>query len=146
MKKDEYIISFVLFFCAFIVLLIVAFAYVVTVKDNNTDKIYENDNGESVTYIQTHNTEQQSELTTNNNICTSFTTNYPTYFFVKEMQCNMAGGTYVCDSDKIGCIDITSWDSSLCSSSQVQVLKAFCSTLNAKWTCTPIKISCEALP
>lgn len=76
-------------------------------------------------------------------ICKSYDTNYPNYFFVKQVQCEATGGTYICNNDALGCYDITTWDNTLCNSAQVQVLKAMCASMGADWTCTAVEISCE---
>lgn len=77
-------------------------------------------------------------------VCSTYTQNYPEYFFVREHQCQAAGGEYVCEEDKAGCYDITSWDyATMCSSAEVQVLKMMCSTMDGDWTCTATEVSCE---
>jgi len=77
-------------------------------------------------------------------VCSTYTKNYPEYFFVKEHQCQAAGGDYFCEEDKAGCYDITSWDHvTMCSSAEVQALKVMCSTMDGDWTCTSTEVSCE---
>lgn len=87
---------------------------------------------------------QDDEISPNMDLCRTFTQNYPTYFFVREHNCELAGGDWVCKTDKIGCYDITYWDhATMCGTTEVQALKAACSTLGGSWTCTAIEVSCE---
>lgn len=79
-------------------------------------------------------------------VCQSFTENYPTYFFVREQNCHLAGGSWLCKRDKLGCYDITFWDhATMCGTNEIQVLKGMCTTLGGKWTCTATEVSCELL-
>lgn len=78
-------------------------------------------------------------------LCDIYEKNYPTYFALKELECNNAGGDYVCEQDMMGCYNIGYWNSSLCNSgnAQIQALKSSCILLEGDFTCTASEISCE---
>lgn len=78
-------------------------------------------------------------------LCSSYTTNYPTYFFAKEIQCGSAGGDWECSPTQAGCYDITLWDHvyGCNTASDVQLLKAACSAMGGDWTCTATTVGCD---
>lgn len=128
----------------FTVLLIVTL-YNKYVEKSPIEKLLE---GDTIINIQNQGTTNtQTDLTSENSqsLCDLYTDYYPTYFMVKEVECGLAGGDYICENDKIGCYNIGSWNSSLCTSGepQVQTLKASCLSLESDWTCTATEISCE---
>ena len=82
--------------------------------------------------------------TTGYDVCGTMTQNYPTYVAAKELQCGMAGGTWICEHTKAGCYQVSTWDYiNMCPSDDVQKLKAACTVVGGTWTCTATQISCE---
>lgn len=98
------------------------------------------------TVINTTKTINQQE---NVNLCNAVTQLGPSaqeWISNKSIECEVAGGNWVCQQDKLGCYNIPSgaWDpaTGCYVDSAINFAKA-CHTLGAKATCMPDEVSCE---
>lgn len=124
-------------------IIIIVAVVVVVIAINSGASININTGG--VTLEQLRQQEFLPDQTPPTSLCTSFTQNYANYFLMKQVQCQAQGGTWICESGRVGCYTISNWEyiDGCTTNAQVQALKAGCSMMGAKWTCTATQLSCE---
>ena len=68
----------------------------------------------------------------------------PIYIDTASRNCEIAGGDWIEEVDRIGCYNIPVWDhASQCGALEQQVMKNFCVALDSRWTCGINEVSCE---
>lgn len=78
------------------------------------------------------------------NLCELYTENFESYINNRSINCEAAGGNWLCEDDRIGCYDIPTWNYLVaCISNEVKLMKLVCETAGADYDCGAHTVNCE---
>ena len=67
----------------------------------------------------------------------------PEYLDVRAVDCAAHSGDWFDQKDRLGCFDIEiPWDTTTCTTTQIDLLQSVCSGLSATWVCTTNDVGC----
>lgn len=77
------------------------------------------------------------------NFC-EFFSRYPAYIDNRSTNCQLAGGDWVCEANRVGCYNIPVWDYARgCSGTEATLWNTDCQGTDGSWTCNAHEVSCE---